>query len=152
MEEIEDTFREVPDVRVVHRQGSVEIEIGSNTIARIKKMRADGFTSNYLTPRAKAFHGSELQGELFSLVWAQPMRLDIGYIEDETGTHVAEVKVARRSSPSRVAWTYPMTESAEVTPMSIPETEEAASAPAEGTRVVARKGDTDAAAQGTDDE
>ena len=148
-EEIENTFRDVPGIRVVPRHGSIEIEVGENMVARIKKMHPSGFTSNYMTPRVTEFH-TEGQGELFESMWAQPMRVDIGYIEDATGTQVAEILVARRSSPSVIAWKYPMTEPAAVTPMPVTptETEQPAAASTEETRIVARENDQ---AHGTDD-
>jgi hypothetical protein len=147
VDEIENTFREVPGVTVKPRYGSVEIEVGKNMVARIKKMRPDGFTSNYPTARVGAFHSAD-QGELFAHEWAQPMKVDIGYIEDETGTHIAEILVARRNTPSSIAWTYPMTSPATITAMPV---ETAASAETgDTTRIVAREADN--AAQGTDDE
>jgi hypothetical protein len=148
VEEIENTFRDVPGIKVVPRHGSVEIEVGENMVARIKKMRVDGFTSNYPTARVSAFHTAD-QGELFELLWAQPMKVDIGYIEDETGTHVAEILVARRDTPSVMAWTYPMTGPGDVT--SLPVTTTVPDAPAAGgTQIVAREGENES--QGTDDE
>jgi len=148
VEEIEATFRGVDGIRVVTRQGSVEIEIGANTVARIKKMRPDGFTSNYPTARVTAFHTAD-QGELFELLWAQPMKLDIGYVEDETGTRVAEVLVARRDTPSSMAWTYPMTAPAAVT--SLPSEVQAPAAAEAKTEIVGRKAEAENEAQGTDD-
>lgn len=148
---IETAFRDVPEVRVVPRAGSVEIEIGTNTVARIKKMRPDGFTSNYMTARVTAFHSAD-QGELFEYMWAQPMRVDIGYIEDETGTQVAEIMVARRSSPAVIAWTYSMTTPPDVMPMPVsPKRPVTPPVPAENTRVVAREDKKHHETQGTDD-
>jgi hypothetical protein len=149
VEEIENTFRDVPGIKVVPRHGSVEIEIGTNTVARIKKMRPDGLTSNYQTKRVKEFH-SDAQGELFEQTWAQPMKLDIGYIEDETGTRVVEVMVARRDRPNHVAWTYPMTAPAAVTSLPFEVTAPAAAIEAT-TEIVGRKAEGDNEAQGTDD-
>lgn len=147
VEEIEKAFRDVPGIRVVERHGSVEIEIGTNTVARIKKMRRDGFTSNYMTARVTAFHSAD-QGELFEQLWAQPLKVDIGYIEDETGTQVAEILVARRDTPSRIAWTYSMTPPADVTPIPV---EPAAPVTPVETTIVAREAENESA-QGTDDE
>lgn len=147
--EIEDTFRDVPGIRVVPRHGSIEIEVGENTVARIKKMRPNGFTSNYMTPRVTEFHTMADQGELFERMWARPRRVDIGYIEDETGTQVAEILVAQRDTPSRVAFTYPMTTAAAVTPMSVEPSAPAATE--ETTRIVPREAENESA-QGTDDE
>lgn len=150
VDEVEKTFRDVPGIRVVPRHGSVEIEIGDNTIARIKKMRPNGFTANYMTPRVTQFHSAD-QGELFARMWAHPMRVDIGYIEDETGTQVAEIMVARRKSPSEIAWTYPMTAPAAVTPIPVTQTTEAEVAEIQKTRIVPRVDKQDSEAQGTDD-
>jgi len=147
VEEIENTFREVPGIRVRKRHGSIEIEVGENMIARVKKMRPDGFTSNFMTPRVSAFHSAD-QGELFERLWAQPMKVDIGYIEDETGTHVAEILVARRDTPRQVAWTYPMTSPATVTSIPVVPVAPAAAADEE-TRIEAREAE-DESAQGTD--
>ena len=150
VEEIEKTFRDVPGILVVPRHGSVEIEVGTNTVARIKKMRPDGFTSNYATARVTAFHTAD-QGELFELLWAQPMKLDIGYVEDETGMRVAEILVARRDTPGSMAWTYPMTAPAIVT--SLPFEVPAPIAAEATTKIVGRavEAENEAQAQGTDD-
>ena len=147
VEEIENTFREVPGIRLKKRHGSIEIEVGENTIARVKKMRPDGFTSNYMTHRVSAFHSAD-QGELFERLWAQPMKVDIGYIEDETGTHVAEILVARRDTPRRIAWTYAITSPATVTSMPVEPVAPAAAAEEE-TRIEAREAENQST-QGTD--
>lgn len=145
--EIENVFRGVNGIRVVPRHGSIEIEIGGNTIARIKKMREDGFTSNYMTARVTEFHSAG-QGELFGDMWAQPMKVDIGYIEDATGTQVAQIMVARRDRPNHVAWKYGIMAPAAVTPMPIQPA--AAEEAGEQTRIVPREDDKESA-HGTDD-
>jgi hypothetical protein len=153
VEEIENTFRDTAGIRVVKRQGSIEIEVGENTVARVKKMRPDGFTANYMTARVTEFHTAD-QGELFAEVWARPMRLDIGYIEDETGTQVAKIMVARRWNPGRIHWTYEMTPPADGDVLPFPVDATTPVAPADDSRIVARESENAKpnTAQGTDDE
>lgn len=147
MHEIEETFRDASGIRVVPRKGSIEIEIGDNIVARIKKMKPSGFTSNYMTARVTEFHSAD-QGELFERMWARPLRVDIGYIEDATGTQIAEIMVARRDTPRHVDWKYPMTVAASVTTIPVATTTTETSK--EATQVVGREVENEA--QGTDDE
>lgn len=105
--ELEKAFPEGSPVKLKEEIGSVTIHFGPNLIARLKKMRPDGFTSNYPTRRARAYHGGE-QGELFRVMWAKPCRVDIGYILNETATGVKSVMVARRRSPKVMDWAVPI--------------------------------------------
>jgi hypothetical protein len=152
-EEIEATFRDVQGLELKERYETIEVHIGTNMVARIKKMRPDGMTANYRTARVTEFHTAE-QGELFAMMWAKPMRVDIGYIEDETGTQVAQIMVAHRRSPRSIHWTYPMLPPADVTPMPVEPTPTHTPSTGE-TRVVGRKPenkDKEQEARGTDDE
>jgi hypothetical protein len=115
-EEIETKFADVDGVKLVPRFGSLEIHVGPNMIARVKKMQPNGFTSNYSTKRVREFHSAN-QGELFATLWAKPMRVDIGYVENETGSGIAEIKVARRLKPRAMDWVYAMTRITKVTPI-----------------------------------
>lgn len=159
MWEVEATLRDLPGLKLVERFDTLELHVGMNLVARIKKMKPNGFTSNYRTARVADFHTAEQgelfvasQGELFSHTWAKPLCVDIGYILDETGMEVADVMVARRVTPERVHWTYSMLPPADVTPLPVapvvpirPRSDEA--------RVVARNTQPSTekeAAQGTD--
>lgn len=150
MEEVRTEMADVPGLRVKEIHGSIEIFVGENMVVRVKKMREDGFTSNYATARVTEFHTAD-QGELFEICWAQPMKLDVGYIEDDLGM-LAKVMVAHRRHPRSIHWTYDMTPPADVQPMPV-----APAAPvtpsADETRVVARQPDNanTNTAHGTDD-
>jgi hypothetical protein len=65
------------------------------------------------------------------------MRVDVGYIEDETGTQVAQILVARRANLKNIDWTYPMIAPAAVVPM--PSRQQPAAQQADDTRIVARE-------------
>lgn len=148
MEEMEATFPETESavLRLKKNYGSLEIHVGTNMIARVKRMKPNGFTSNYPTVRVTEFHTAS-QGELFPRLWARPLRVDIGYVEDETGTQVAKIMVARRSSPKHIEWKYDVTAAAVVTPMPAPaETEKPA---AEEAHVIGRSPEKER--EGTDD-
>lgn len=107
IQELELAFPEGSPVKLKHEHGSVTITFGPNHIGRLKKMSADGFTSNYLTHRVKAFHNAS-QGELFQFLWSKPIRVDIGYLMNETSTGVERVMVARRKAPRFMDWMYPI--------------------------------------------
>jgi hypothetical protein len=118
MEEVRTTMSHEPGLRLVEQYGTIEIHVGDNMVARIKKMRPDGFTSNYMTPRVTDFHSAD-QGELFEHMWGKPLRVDVGYIEDETGMQVAQILVAHRRNPGSIDWTYEMTPPADVLPLPV---------------------------------
>lgn len=91
------------------RYDSIEIHFGANLVARIKKMNDAGFTSNYPTKRNNAYHTDD-QAELFVVMWAAPLRVDVGYVLNEFATVAERVMVARRKTPSVIDWTYNITE------------------------------------------
>jgi hypothetical protein len=150
MEEVRTTMGDVAGLEVKEVYGTIEIHVGENLVARIKKMQPDGMTANYRTARVTDFHTDD-QGELFENQWAKPMRVDVGYIEDETGTQVAEIMVAHRRYPRTVHWTYSMTPPADVQPMPAAPTPIAPAG--DETQVVARQSENanPDTAQGTDD-
>lgn len=105
IQELELAFPEGGLVKLKHEHGSVTITFGPNHIRRLKKMSADGFTSNYQTRRVKAFHNAG-QGEMFEFLWSKPIHVDIGYMLTETSTGVERVMVARRKAPRFMDWVY----------------------------------------------
>ena len=107
MAELEQAFAAETGVVLVVKYESIEIRFNANLIARLKKMAATGFTTNYPTGRVKDYH-NENQGELFALQWAKPVRVDIGYLPNETGTAVERVMVAKRRSHRVMHWTRPI--------------------------------------------
>ena len=130
MHEIETTLAEMPGLKLVPKFEMIELYFGENMVGRIKAMDPKGFTSNYQTPRVKAFHtergrkgrtyASEDQGELFAVMWSTPMRVDIGYLDDELGLAVAKIMVARRRTPKVIAWVIDVTDAPVVVPIPVP--------------------------------
>jgi hypothetical protein len=127
MYEIETTLAEVPGLKLVAKFETIELYFGENMVGRIKAMDPKGFTSNYQTPRVKAFHtergrrgrtyASEDQGELFAVMWSAPMRIDIGYLDDELGVAVAKIMLARRRTPRIMAFVIEVTDEPLVIPI-----------------------------------
>jgi len=152
MEEVETTMRDVPGLKLNEVYGTIEVLIGENILARIKKMRPDGMTANIMTARVTDFHTAD-QGELFGEMWARPLKVDVGYIEDETGTQVATIMVAHRRNPGRVHWTYEMTPPADVQPLPVAPSVPVAPPRSGETQIVARESENanTNTAQGTDD-
>jgi len=108
MEELSLAFPPGSEVQLIEKYGTLEVHFGPNLVARLKKMSANGFTSNYATRRIREFHSAD-QGELFVLNWAKPLRIDIGYRLNDTSTGVEEVMVARRKSLGIMDWFYHIT-------------------------------------------
>lgn len=103
MVELDKAFPPGSPVKLKEEYGSITIIFNDNLIGRLKKMSPDGFTANYQTKRVKAYHSGD-QGELFRLIWSKPLRVDIGYLLNETGTGVDRVMVARRKAPKFMDW------------------------------------------------
>lgn len=118
MDELERAFPEGGAVKLEIRYGSVEIGFGPNLTARLKKMSPAGFTSNYPTKRVQAYHSDD-QGELFIVSWSKPLRVDIGYVLNDTATAVDQVMVARRKAPTIMDWVYVIEEPDSTTPLPI---------------------------------
>jgi hypothetical protein len=66
MDELEAAFPPESGVKLVRKFETIEVHFRPNLVARLKKMSAEGLTSNYQTRRVQAYHGAE-QGELFVL-------------------------------------------------------------------------------------
>lgn len=159
MHELETALADVPGLTLARKYDTLELHVGANLVGRVKAMDAKGFTSNYQTPRVKEFHterrgrggrtyASEHQGELFTVLWAAPMRVDIGYVDDELQIGVAKIMTARRRTPKQIAWVFDMTDAPVVVP--IPTTAPAAAASKDESRIVARQPDTKATDNKTD--
>jgi hypothetical protein len=83
---------------------STNYEFDGRVLVRFKKLDGSGMSSNYPTPRALSFIGDE-QYELFEAIWSAPIRVDVGYVLDETGLGVAKILVSRRRG-NKVDWLY----------------------------------------------
>jgi hypothetical protein len=175
MHEIETTMAGMEGLRLVPKYETIELYFGENMVARIKAMNPQGFTSNYMTPRVRAFHterrrkgrtyASPDQGELFTVLWAVPVRVDIGYVDDELQIAIAKVMVARRRTPKELAWVFELTNAPLVVPLPAPtfdtaivaknpSASDAEAPPTKSTRprIVARQKDSNQhEAQGTDE-
>jgi hypothetical protein len=103
MEGLEQAFPQGGPVKLDVKYETITIHVGTNLVARLKKMTPAGFTSNYPTRRARQYHTAD-QGELFVLQWAKPLRVDIGYVLNDTGTGVEQVLVAHRKTPQIIDW------------------------------------------------
>jgi hypothetical protein len=134
---MDEVLREFPLDQLTIKFESIEINFGPNLMGRLKKMSAGGFTSNYPTDRANAYH-TEDQGELFVFFWAKPIRIDIGYLLNDTGTDVDRVMVAHRKAPRMIDWVYVIDGPDAGTPQPIKKTP--SSPPDEGTQIT-EKGD-----------
>lgn len=108
MEELELAFPPESSVMLTTKHETIEMHVGPNLVARLKKMTPGGFTSNYPTRRVRAYHDPD-QAELFALYWAKPSRVDIGYILNETATGVEQVMVSHRKSFTIMDWFYTIT-------------------------------------------
>lgn len=91
----------IPGVRVELQPNTVWYFVDEMFLLRFKKLTHDGFTSNYPTQAALAYHDQQEDLEGIPPVW----RLDVGYILDQTETAIDDVRVVLRNG-NRVEWQY----------------------------------------------
>ncbi len=119
----------------IHETTTFEIKSGQIE-TRLKKVTPEGISRNYPTKRARAFH-TVGQFEIFSDLWSAPIRVDVGYVPDDTGLNLAQVLVVFRQG-NNVVWMYEIERpesGAVVLPITTP-----VPGPATPARVVAKRG------------
>ncbi|MGH6866847.1 MAG: hypothetical protein ACREDO_11925 [Methyloceanibacter sp.] len=101
--EADKRLSERPSVRPIEIKGGSGLKLwlleDANAVIRFKKQDEDGRTRNYPTKQALKFDvGKELPG-----LPMPPVRLNVGYFLDETGSFV-RCQVAKPESKKRVLW------------------------------------------------
>jgi hypothetical protein len=91
-------FRETP-VKVEEKGGTCNFQLGG-LLFRLKKLDRKGFSRNYATQMSLDFYA---QVEIDGI--PAVLRLDIGYILNDTATAIAEIRVVRREG-TRKKWDY----------------------------------------------
>jgi hypothetical protein len=95
------TISEMPGVKIVPKDHSFHFLVNGQVAFRMKKADSTGFTSNYPTQEALAFHDPQLP--LTGIEAAQ--RVEVTYVLDKTETKISDISVVARDG-NRIEWTY----------------------------------------------
>ncbi|OOG49282.1 hypothetical protein B0E52_01530 [Rhodanobacter sp. C06] len=130
---------EVPGVTVVLHNESYHFLVNDTVSFRLKKADSSGFTSNYPTQEALAFHDPQMP--LTGVPAAQ--RVEVTYSLNRTQTDLRDIAVVAREGDT-IAWTYSLLLDNSVA--SLPAASASTPAPSESTGrtgLVRRKGQND---------
>ncbi len=93
-------FDERPEIRPIEAPGGLRLWVVEEAVVfRVKKMDEDGKSRNYPTKQAMDFD----QMQPIDGVPDAPVRVNIGYLLDDTETQIRRVQVARPNGPN-VDW------------------------------------------------
>jgi hypothetical protein len=104
MWEAERLLSDLPGVRGARDFETMTWEVDGRVLIRFKHVSPQGLSANYPTKRARSFTNDD-QCEIFEEMWSAPLRVDVGYVLDETGLDAARVLVVRRRGAD-VDWVY----------------------------------------------
>lgn len=102
---LEEALDPLPGIHVNRAGNTCIFMIGQQLAFRFKKGDEKGFSSNYPTPMALAFHDPEQQ----VLGIPEAVKTEIIYILNKLETEIFQVRMVRRDGES-VAWSHPVYE------------------------------------------
>jgi hypothetical protein len=102
---LEEALDPLPGVHVNRAGNTCIFMIGQQLAFRFKKGDEKGFSSNYPTPMALAFHDPEQQ----VLGIPEAVKTEIIYILNKLETEIFQIRMVRRDGES-VAWSHPVYE------------------------------------------
>ena len=102
-------FDEVPNIKPLEQEQTVWFKYDDSIIFRFKKSNTDGYSRNFPTQAAIAYHNQQIELEGFP----QIIRIEFVYIPNMTETDLEDIRVVCRNE-DQIAWQESIMTSADV--------------------------------------